>query len=111
MTAACSACVAEVVAAHQVLGDDPSGGDLPARVAGDESGPQPNPGPLREPVGAAAQDAADPVERVATMTPMPVDVLLHAAAHLVDRGQPELRDMERVEHANRLGKLLINAVA
>ena len=41
------------------------------------------------------------------MTPMPVDVLLHAAADLVDRGQPELRDMERVKHANRLGELLI----
>ncbi len=91
-----SAGVAEVVAAHQVLGDDPGGGDLPARVAGDESGPQPTPGPLGEPVGAAAQDAADPVERVTTMTPMPVDVLLHAAADLFDRGQPELRDMERV---------------
>src|SRR6478735_7494153 len=48
------------------------GGDLPAPVAGDESGSQPTPGPLGEPVGTAAQDAADPVERVATMTPMPV---------------------------------------
>ena len=56
---------------------------------------------------AAAQDAADPVERVATMTPMPVDIVLHAAAHLVERGQPELGDMERVEHANRVRELLI----
>ena len=38
---------------------------------------------------------------------MPVDVVLHAAAHLVDGGQPELGDMERVEHANRSGKLLV----
>ena len=79
----------------------------PPRVAGDQSGPQPTPGPLGEPVGAATQDAADPVERVATMTPMPVAVLLHAAAHLIEGGQPELRDMERVEHANRLLKLLV----
>src|SRR4029077_15429547 len=85
--------VAELGAAHQVLGDGPGGGDLPAPVAGDESGSQPTPGPLGEPVGTAAQDAADPVERVATMTPMPVDIVLHAAAHLVERGQPELGDM------------------
>src|SRR4029077_7192528 len=91
--------VADLVAAHQVLGDGPGGGDLPARVAGDQSGPQPIPGPLGAPAGAAAQDAADPVERVATMTAMPVDVVLHAAAHLIESGQPELGDMERVEYA------------
>jgi hypothetical protein len=45
--------VADVVAAHQVLGDDPGGGNLPARVACDQSGPQPIRGPLGEPVGAA----------------------------------------------------------
>ena len=107
MTAAAALASSELVAAHQVLGDGPGGGDLPAPVAGDESGSQPTPGPLGEPVGAAAQDAADPVERVATMTPMPVDVVLHAAAHLVERGQPELGDMERVEHANRVRELLM----
>ena len=34
---------------------------------------------------------------------MPVDVLLHAAAHLVDRGQPELRDMEGIMPTSYLG--------
>src|SRR6476620_4418942 len=82
--------VVELVAAHQVLGDGPGGGDLPAPVAGDESGSQPTPGPLGEPVGTAAQDAADPVERVATMTPMPVDIVLHAAAHLSSAVSPSL---------------------
>jgi hypothetical protein len=38
---------------------------------------------------------------------MPVDVALHAVAHLIDRGQPELGDMERVEYANRLRDLLV----
>ncbi len=36
-----------------------------------------------------------------------IDVLLHAAAHLIESGQPELGDMERVEYANRMRELLI----
>src|SRR5258705_4888513 len=88
--------VAELVAAHQVLGDGPGGGDLPAPVAGDESGSQPTPGPLGEPVGTAAQDAADPLERGATMNPMARDIVLHAAAHLGQRGPTALWCMGRV---------------
>jgi hypothetical protein len=33
--------------------------------------------------------------------------VLHAAAHLIESGQPELGDMERVEYANRMRELLI----
>src|SRR5258705_5217372 len=63
--------VAELVAAHQVLGDGPGGGDLPAPVAGDESGSQPTPGPLGEPVGTAAPEAAGPPGAGAPKTPQP----------------------------------------
>ena len=41
------------------------------------------------------------------MTTMPVEILLHAAAHLIERGEPKLGYMERIEHANRLWQLLI----
>ena len=38
-----------------------------------------------EPLGRAAQDVPDPVQRVAGTTPMAVDLLLDAAADLIDR--------------------------
>nr|WP_233530259.1 MULTISPECIES: hypothetical protein [Antrihabitans] len=61
------------------------------------------PGLLGEPVAPAAQDAADPVERVTDPTTMPAGVGLHPAAHVVDGGQPEFDDMERVQNAYRRG--------
>jgi hypothetical protein len=79
----------------------------PVWVADEQSGPQPIPGPFAEPIGAPTPDAADAVERVATMTTAPTGVLLHAATHLIKRGQPKLGDMERARHANRLRQLLI----
>ena len=53
----------------------------------------------RLPVGEVflpgAQQVADPVERVVFAASVAVDVLLDPAADLVDRGRPELDDMER----------------
>ena len=52
----------------------------------------------------AAQHPADAVERVAgAPAPVPEGLLLHAAADLVDRVEPELDHMEGVQDAHRAG--------
>jgi len=42
---------------------------------------------------------------------VPGRILLYAAAHLVDGGEPEPGDMEGIEHPHRAGSDVDNAVA
>ena len=97
--------IVELVEGHEVLGDGPGDGDLAVGVAGDQPGLQPGPGPGGEPVAAAAQHPADAVERVAGAAAVPGLGLLDAAADVIDGGQGEAHDVERVEHPHRVGQL------
>ena len=65
-------------------------------AGGDESGPQPIPGPLAEPVSAATQHAADPVERVAGVSTPVKGLLLDALADQVELGPGKGDNMKRV---------------
>jgi hypothetical protein len=54
-------------------------------------------------VVAAAQHAADPVQRIMAAAAVPGEFLLDPPSHVVDRGEPEPGHVERVEHPHRLG--------
>ena len=58
----------------------------------------------------AAQDVPDPVERVVLAAAVAVDVLLDAAADLVDGLGAELHHMERVEHRDGVVELVVDGV-
>jgi hypothetical protein len=75
--------VAGVVTVHQILGDGPGGVDLTGWVAGGEALTQPLPGTFGQAIGAAAQQAANAVERISSPAAMPVLFLLDTAAHIV----------------------------
>jgi hypothetical protein len=49
-------------------------------------------------LGAAAQDAANALERVVTAAPMTERLLLDAAAYVVDGGQSQPHDMKRIQY-------------
>ncbi len=51
---------------------------------------------------APAHGPADPVERVCGATAVTVGVLLHAAAHSVHAGEPELDHVEAVQDPDRV---------
>ena len=51
---------------------------------------------LGEPLGRAAQDVPDPVQRVAGTATVTVDLLLHAAANLIDRPAGQGDHMESI---------------
>lgn len=55
-----------------------------------------------EPLGAA-QHVPDPVERVAGAATMTVDLLLDAAADLIDRAPGQRHDMEGIQHGGGIG--------
>jgi len=91
-----------VVDQPQVLRGDPGAGELLViGVAGVEPGEQPFLRALGVMVMAAAQEAADPVERVAGAAAVPGLFTLDAVADVVDGGEPEPHDVEPVEHPHR----------
>ena len=55
-----------------------------------------------EPVGGAAQNVADPVERIVLSAAMAVEILLDPATDLVDGLGAELHDMKGVQHRPRV---------
>jgi hypothetical protein len=63
-----------------------------------------------EPLGPAAQDVADPVERVAGAAAVAVDLLLHPATDLVDRPAGQGDHVEGVEHSGGVGEFVVDGV-
>jgi hypothetical protein len=97
--------VLEPVEVHQVLGHGPGQGDFAVRVAGDQPGLQPGVGDDRQSVAAATKQPADAVERIFGAAAVAQGVVLHAAADVIDTGQAQAHDVERVEHPHRVGQL------
>jgi hypothetical protein len=85
----------------------PGGLDLDVALVGSERCLQAGVLPLGEVLDAGAQNVADPVERILAAA-VAVDVLLDPAPDLVDRGRAELDDAERVEHRDRILKLVVD---
>ena len=94
-----------LVEVHDLLRDRPGDGDLAVRVAGDQPGLQPGPGLGRQVIGAAAQDPADAIQRVAGAAAVPGLGVLDPAAHVIERGQGEPDHVKRVQHPHRVGQL------
>ena len=82
----------------QLLGGHPGGGDLTVFVAGLDASQQPRPPGVGEVFGAPAQHPPDPVERVIGAATVPLGLLLDAAAYIVDGGQSQPHDMERIQY-------------
>ena len=59
---------------------------------------------------AGTENVADPVERVILAAAMTVDVLLDAAADLIDSLGGELHHMKRVQHGGGVGELVVDRV-
>jgi hypothetical protein len=62
-----------------------------------------------ESLAAAAQDRPDPVQRVAFAAAVSVDLLLDAAADLVDGVGAKFHDMEGVEDGDSIVELVVMA--
>jgi hypothetical protein len=87
----------------QVLGGDPGSGELlVGGVAGVQAGEQPRPGAVGVVLMAAAQQPADPEQRIIPPAAVPGEFLLDAAADVVDGGEAQPDDVEGVEHAHRV---------
>jgi hypothetical protein len=86
------------------LGGHPRGGDLAAIVAGLDAGQQPRPPVVGEVLSAAAQHASDALQWFAAPSPVPVSLLLDAAAHVIDCGQCQPDDVEGILHPYRVGQ-------
>jgi len=84
--------------------------DLNVAFVGGERGVEPVALPVGEALLAGAEQVPDPVERVGLAAAVAVDVLLEAAAALVDGGGGELDDVERVEDRDRVGELVVDGV-
>ena len=82
--------IGELVKHHEVLGNGPGQGGLSGGVAGDQAGVEPGAGLGREPVAAAAQHAADAIQRVAGTAAVSGDVVLDAATDVIDAAQASL---------------------
>lgn len=55
-------------------------------------------------VSTAAQHPADPVQRVAGVAPVAARLVLDPAADVVEAGEPELDDVEAVQHSGGVGQ-------
>ncbi len=99
-----------VVAGAQLLLAVPGDFDNEVAFVGCPGALEPDALPSREVFLACAQQVADPVERVALAAPVAMDLLLHAASHVVDDLGPELHDAERVEHCAGVFELVVDGV-
>ena len=86
----------------EVLGGDPSSGDLLVIVAGVESDQHPGPGVLTVMIVSATQQPADPEQRITLAAPVAEGVVLDPSADLVDCVEAEPDDMERIEYPDRI---------
>lgn len=93
--------IADGVGQAQLLGGPPSGGDLAVGIAGGQTCREPGQRVGAEPVGAAAQQPADLVQRVTGVTSSIEGGLLDAAADLVNSFHPQGGDVEGVQHVGR----------
>lgn len=87
-----------VVGLSEFVGDLPGDEQFLVSGVGGQGLVEPPPLALGEPVGVAADDGADPVERVAFTSAVAADLLLQPPADLVHGGKGELDHVESVEN-------------
>src|SRR6201993_1462354 len=94
--------IAAAVDRAQLLSGYPGRGDLAALIAGLDTGDQACPAGRGQVLGAAVQHPPNSVQRIPAAATVPVSLLLHPAAHVVEGGQSQPHDMKRIEHPHRL---------
>jgi hypothetical protein len=94
----------------ELLVGRPGDGDLVVRVAGLQTAVEFGELPVGEVFVAVAQQSADLVERVVSITAPVQGVLLDAAPHLVDDLGAEVHDMEGVKHRDSIREFVTDGV-
>jgi hypothetical protein len=93
-----------------LLGAQPGEGDLVVAFIGVQGSSQAGALPVGQSLGVGVQEVADAVERVALAAAVAVDLLLDAAAALVQRLGCESDDVKGVEHRDGVVELVIDRV-